>query len=103
MEKLNITREEFRKVIEEVVLESGKEVGILNEIDKILPGILILNNKSIKIVAKYEDTNLVYKEFASIAYAAEHFYNDRTRRSPIKYALKKGLKFLDKYHLSYLK
>lgn len=50
MEKLNITREEFRKVIEEVVLESGKEVGILNEIDKILPGILILNNKSIKIV-----------------------------------------------------
>lgn len=61
------------------------------------------NNKSIKIVAKYEDTNLVYKEFASIAYAAEHFYNDRTRRSPIKYALKKGIKFLDKYHLSYLK
>lgn len=50
MEQINIKREDFRKVIEEVVLESGKDVGILNEIDKILSGILSLSNESIKIV-----------------------------------------------------
>jgi hypothetical protein len=47
------------------------------------------NNKSIKIIAYFADSNLVYKEFISIAEAAEHFFNDRNRRVPIKYALEK--------------
>ena len=36
----------------------------------------INNNKSVKIIAHFADTNLVYKEFASIAEAGEHFFND---------------------------
>ena len=39
------------------------------------------------------------RDFLSIADAAEHFFNDRDRRSPIKYALAKHTKFLDKYYL----
>ena len=62
----------------------------------------INNNKSAKIIAHFSDTNLVYKEFASIAEAAEHFFNDRQRRGPIKYALQKKTKFLGKYYLSKL-
>ena len=34
----------------------------------------INNNKSAKIIAHFSDTNLVYKEFTSIAEAAEHFF-----------------------------
>ena len=49
----------------------------------------INNNKSSKLLAHFADTNLVYKEFLSIAEAAEHFFNDRQRRRPIKYALQK--------------
>ena len=54
----------------------------------------INNNKSEKIIAHFADTNLVYKEFASIAEAAEHFFTDRQRRAPIKYALQKKTKFI---------
>ena len=62
----------------------------------------INNNKSSKLVAHFADTNLVYKEFTSIAEAAEHFFKDRQRRTPIKYALQKKTKFLGKYYLSKL-
>lgn len=75
----------------------------------------INNNKSKKIIAYFADSNLVYREFISIAEAAEHFFNDlrirrrrrRNRRSPIKYMLsprrkEKKTLFLGKYHLSYL-
>lgn len=47
----------------------------------------INNNKSKKIIAYFADSNLVYRDFSSIAEAAEHFLNDRNKRSPIKYAL----------------
>ena len=59
----------------------------------------INNNKSVKIIAYSSDSNLVYREFLSIAAAASHFFNDRNRRSPIKYALQKNTKILNKYYL----
>jgi len=59
----------------------------------------INNNKSLKIIAYFSDSNVIYREFLSIADAAEHFFNDRDRISPIKYALAKHTKFLDKYYL----
>lgn len=49
----------------------------------------INNHTSVKIIAHFADTNLIYREFASIADAAEHFFNDRLRRSPINYAIQK--------------
>ena len=57
------------------------------------------NNKSVKIIAYFSDSNLVYKEFISMAEAAEHFFNDRNRRAPIKYALAKKTLILNKYYL----
>ena len=57
------------------------------------------NNKSVKILVFYADTNLLYKEFNSLAEAAEYFYNDRNRRAPIKYALAKKKVFLNKFFL----
>ena len=39
------------------------------------------NNKSIKIIAYFADSNLVYREFISMAEAAEHFFNYRNRRA----------------------
>jgi group I intron endonuclease len=57
------------------------------------------NNKSVKIIAYFADSNLTYKEFLSLAEAAEHFFNDRNRRSPIKYALAKNKLILNKYYL----
>jgi hypothetical protein len=57
------------------------------------------NNKSIKIIAYFADSNLVYKEFISMAEAAEHFFNDRNRRGPIRYALEKNKLILNKYYL----
>lgn len=50
MEKLIITRENFRKYIEEVALENGKDIESLHEIDKILPGIFKLSTKSMEVV-----------------------------------------------------
>ena len=47
----------------------------------------INNNKSKKIIAYFAESNLVYREFTSIAEAALHFFKDRDRRGPIKYAL----------------
>jgi hypothetical protein len=55
------------------------------------------NNKSVKIIAYFSDSKLVYKEF--ISEAAEHFFNDRNRRGPIKYALAKNTLILNKYYL----
>lgn len=57
------------------------------------------NNKSVKIIAYFSESNLVYKEFISLAEAAEHFFNDRNRRGPIKYALAKNTLILNKYYL----
>jgi hypothetical protein len=59
----------------------------------------INNNKSVKIIVYFADTNLVYREFLSIADVASHFFNDRNRRGPIKYALQNNTKFLKKYYL----
>jgi hypothetical protein len=57
------------------------------------------NNKSIKVIAYFADSNLVYREFISLAEAAKHFFNDRKRRGPIKYALAKNKLILNKYYL----
>lgn len=57
------------------------------------------NNKSVKIIAYFSESNLVYKEFISLAEAAEQFFNDRNRRGPIKYALAKNTLILNKYYL----
>jgi hypothetical protein len=59
----------------------------------------INNNKSVKIIAYFADSNLVYREFISMADAASHFFNDHNRRSPIKYALQKNTKILNKFYL----
>ena len=59
------------------------------------------NNKPVKILAYYADTNLLYKEFNSLTEAAEHFYNDRNRRAPIKYALAKNKLILKKFFLRF--
>jgi len=61
----------------------------------------INNNKLVTITAYFADPNVIYREFISIAYAAEYFFHDRDRRSPIKYALanSKHTKILDKYNL----
>ena len=57
------------------------------------------NNKSVKIIAYFADSNLIYKEFISLAEAADLFFNDRNRRGPIKYALANNKLFLNKYYL----
>lgn len=59
----------------------------------------ISNNKSVKIVSYYAESNLLHKNFNSIADAAEFFFNDRNRRSPLKYALEKNTLILNKYYL----
>ena len=59
----------------------------------------INNNKSVKIIAYLADSNIIFREFISIADAAEYFFNDRNRRGPIKYALTNNTKILDKYYL----
>ena len=60
----------------------------------------INNNKSVQVLATYSNTGDIYRTFVSIADAAEHFFNDRNRRAPIKYALEKKTLFLNKYYLS---
>lgn len=59
----------------------------------------INNNKSVKFIAYFAESNSVYREFASLAETAEHFFNDRNRRGPIKYALAKNTLILNKYYL----
>ena len=59
----------------------------------------INNNKSVKLIAYLADSNIIFREFISIADAAEYFFNDRNRRGPIKYALTNNTKILDKYYL----
>jgi len=59
------------------------------------------NNKSLKIIAYLADTETVFREFNSIADAAENFFNDRFRRGPIKYALSNNKLILNKYYLLY--
>lgn len=53
----------------------------------------INNNKSVKIIAYFAESNLVYREFISISDAALHFFNDRNRRAPINMPYKKILNF----------
>ena len=57
------------------------------------------NNKSVKLISYFSESNLLHKEFNSIADAAEFFFNDRNRRDPIKYALKKNTLILNKFFL----
>ena len=60
------------------------------------------NNKSIKIIAYFADSNLVYREFLSLERSSEGeaaVFNDRNRRGPIKYALAKNKLILNKYYL----
>lgn len=60
------------------------------------------NNKSVPFTAYYKDSNIVYLEFASIAEASLHFFNDAGKRYPIKKALSNNTLLLDKYTLTRL-
>lgn len=55
------------------------------------------NAKSLKLTAYINGT--VFKQFTSIAEAAEFFFQDRTKRSKIRTALSKHTLLLDKYEL----
>lgn len=55
------------------------------------------NAKSLKFTAYINGT--IFKQFTSIAEAAEFFFQDRTKRSKIKTALSKHTLLLDKYEL----
>ena len=55
------------------------------------------NPKSVKFTAYIDEA--VFKEFSSIAEAAEFFFQDRTKRSKIKTALAKQTLLLGKYIL----
>lgn len=55
------------------------------------------NAKSLKLTAYINGT--VFKQFTSIAEAAELFFQDRTKRSKIRTALSKHTLLLDKYEL----
>jgi hypothetical protein len=57
------------------------------------------NNKSLKFSAYDLETGNLFREFVSIADAAEFFFNDRNCRDKIKYALHKNKPFLNKYIL----
>lgn len=61
--------------------------------------ISVNNGRSVGIVV-YEN-GVPVMEFNSIAACAEHFFNDQSKRAPIRYALAKGTTylFMGKYHL----
>lgn len=84
---------ETRKLLKEKALSRAK---ITNETRKKMS---LNNNKAVKILAYFAKNGEIYQEFVSIAAAAEHFFNDRSRRSPIKYALAKNKLILNKYYL----
>ncbi len=55
------------------------------------------NAKSVKFTAYIEEA--IFKQFTSIAEAADFFFQDRTKRSQIKTALAKNTLLLGKYKL----
>uniref|UniRef100_A0A896Z2P5 GIY-YIG endonuclease n=1 Tax=Coniophora olivacea TaxID=85977 RepID=A0A896Z2P5_9AGAM len=99
MENLRLARkntpvsEETRELLRANALERGPVS------DETKLKMSINNNKSVAIQAYLADSDTLYREFLSIAEAAEHFFNDRDKRGPIKYALAKNTKILNKYYL----
>jgi hypothetical protein len=59
----------------------------------------INNGRSVRFKAYDLDTGDLFKEFVSIADAAEFFFNDRNCRGKIKTALYKNKPLLNKYIL----